>query len=192
MATMESRAKLLGHASHPMLIVVPLGLFIAAVVFDGVYYFAGRNPQFAVVSYWMIVTGLIGGLIASVPGWIDWFAIPRRTRAKAVGLVHGLGNVFGVMALFGGSWWFRKGDPASPPEVALLLSLLGLAVGGVTAWLGGELIERMGVSVHHGAHLNAPNSLSGQPANTNGLVSLDPAPSVPGGSHPLRQTRGET
>src|SRR4051794_23269800 len=34
---MESRAKLLGHPVHPMLIVLPLGLFIGAVAFDAIY-----------------------------------------------------------------------------------------------------------------------------------------------------------
>ena len=31
---MESRAKLFGHPIHPMLIVFPLGLLAAAVIFD--------------------------------------------------------------------------------------------------------------------------------------------------------------
>lgn len=171
MATMESQSKVLGHASHPMLIVLPLGLFVTAVVFDGVFAFAGRDPQFAVVAYWMIVSGLIGGVVASVPGWIDWFAIPKGTRAKAVGLIHGLGNTFGVMGLYGASWWLRKDAPAAPSDLAMLLSLLGLVVGGVTAWLGGELVERLGISVHPGANPNAPSSLSGKTADGNGVIS---------------------
>lgn len=165
MRTMESRAKLLGHALHPMLIVVPLGMFITAVVFDGVHYFGGRDPQWAVVSYWMIVAGLVGGVLAAVPGWIDWFAIPKGTRAKAIGLWHGLGNGIGVLGLYGASWWFRRPDPGHPPDLALLLAVLGFAAGGVTAWLGGELIERLGISVHPGANPDAPNSLSGRPAD---------------------------
>jgi len=48
---MESRAKLLGHPVHPMLIVLPLGLFIAAVVFDGLYLWRG-SVTFAGVAYW--------------------------------------------------------------------------------------------------------------------------------------------
>jgi hypothetical protein len=31
----------------------------------------------------------------------------------------------------------------------------------VTAWLGGELVERLGVGVDEGANLDAPSSLSG-------------------------------
>lgn len=162
--SVPSRAKVLGHASHPMLIVVPLGMFTGAVAFDLVHYFRDRESHWAVVSYWMIVTGLIGGVVAAVPGWVDWFAIPSGTRAKSVGLVHGLGNGIGVLGLFGASWYFRRAEPGAPPDLALLLSLIGFALGGVTAWLGGELIERLGVGVDPGAHPNAPNSLSGRPA----------------------------
>ena len=164
MATTESRSKVLGHATHPMLIVVPLGMFVGAVVFDALFYFGGREAQWATVAYWMIVTGLIGGAVAVVPGWIDWFAIPAGTRAKRVGLVHGLGNGVGVLGLFGASWWFRRPDVTNPPDLALLLSALGFLLGGVTAWLGGELIERLGVGVDPGANANAPSSLSGRPA----------------------------
>jgi uncharacterized membrane protein len=40
---MEAKAKLLGHPIHPMLIVLPLGLFIMAVVADVVYLATGRG-----------------------------------------------------------------------------------------------------------------------------------------------------
>jgi hypothetical protein len=33
-----------------------------------------------------------------------------------------------------------------------------------TAWLGGELVDRLGVGVDDGAHLDASNSLSHRPA----------------------------
>lgn len=111
----------------------------------------------------MIVSGLIGGLAAAVPGWIDWFAIPSGTRAKAVGLWHGLGNAFGVLGFFGASWFFRRNAPASPPDLALALSVVGFLIGGVTAWLGGELVDRLGVGVDPGANLNAPSSLTQSP-----------------------------
>ena len=75
---MESRAKLLGHPIHPMLIVLPLGLFIAAVVFDALYMWRG-SPTFATVAYWNIAGGVIGGLLAAVFGLIDWLAIPAGT-----------------------------------------------------------------------------------------------------------------
>ena len=61
MPTMASRAKVLGHAVHPMLITVPLGMFVGAEVFDAVHYFAGREPRWADIAYWMTVVGLAGG-----------------------------------------------------------------------------------------------------------------------------------
>ena len=160
---MESRAKLLGHAIHPILIVFPLGLLATGVVFDAVYLIWG-NPVMATVAYWMIVAGVLGGLLAAVPGWIDWFAIPGGTRAKSVGLVHGLGNVL-VLLLFIGSWWLRRDAPERPELLEHILAFAGAGLALVTGWLGGELVERLGVGVDPGAHLDAPNSLSGKPAS---------------------------
>jgi uncharacterized membrane protein len=162
---MESRAKVLGHAIHPILIVFPLGLLATAVVFDVVYMIWG-NPTFATVAYWMIVAGIIGGLVAAPPGWIDWFAIPSRTRAKSVGLIHGLGNVL-VLLLFIASWWLRRDAPERPELFDHIISFAGAGLALFTGWLGGELVERLGISVDPGAHVNAPNSLSGRPASEN-------------------------
>jgi uncharacterized membrane protein len=75
---MESKAKILGHPAHQMLIVFPLGLLATAVIFDFIF-LAGGEPTMAIVSYWMIAAGIIGGLLAAPFGWIDWFAIPRGT-----------------------------------------------------------------------------------------------------------------
>ncbi|MCU1290225.1 MAG: protein of unknown function transrane [Acidobacteria bacterium] len=154
---MESRAKLLGHAIHPILIVFPLGLLATGVVFDVIYLIRG-NPTFAVVAHYMIAAGIIGGFFAAPPGWIDWFAIPSGTRAKSVGLLHGVGNVI-VLLLFIGSWWLRRDAPERPETLAYILSFAGAGLSMLTGWLGGELVERLGVGVDPGAHLDAPNSL---------------------------------
>ncbi len=111
----------------------------------------------------MIIAGIVGGLLAAVFGLIDFLAIPAGTRAKQIGLVHGVGNVV-VVALFLISWLLRRDAPAAPGAVALVLSFLGVALGGVTSWLGGELVYRLDVAVDEGGHLDAPNSLSGRPA----------------------------
>ena len=155
---MESKAKVLGHPLHQMLIVFPLGLLATGVVFDAIY-LASDNPTMSTVSYWMIVSGILTGLAAAVPGWIDWLAIPGGTRAKRIGLVHGLGNVL-VLLLFIGSWVLRRDLPEQPETAALVLSFAGAGISLLTAWLGGELVDRLGVGVDDGAHLNAPNSLT--------------------------------
>lgn len=160
---MESRAKLLGHPIHPMLIVLPLGLFIAAVVFDALYLWRG-STTFATVAYWNIAAGVVGGLLATVFGLIDWFAIPAGTRAKRIGLLHGASNVV-VVAIFALVWLMRGNTVDAIPTTNLfVLEVVGLALGTVAGWLGGELVDRLGVGVDDGAHLDAPSSLSGRPA----------------------------
>ena len=160
---MESRAKVFGHPLHQILIVFPLGLLATAVIFDVVHLATGE-PRWADISFWMIVAGIVGGLVAAPPGIIDWLAIPSGTRAKAVGAWHGIGNVV-VLGLFAGSLSLRWNDPAAPTTAALALSFGGVALSLLTAWLGGELVDRLGVGVDPGAHLNSPSSLSDRPAS---------------------------
>ena len=158
---MESRAKLFGHAIHPILIVYPLGLLSAAVIFDMIY-LVTANPTWTTVSYWMIAAGIVGGLLAAIFGLIDFLNIPSGTRAKRIGLLHGLVNV-GVMILFVASWLLRSSSPEVPSTAALALSFIGVGAALLGGWLGGELVERLGVGVAPDANLNAPNSLTAKP-----------------------------
>jgi uncharacterized membrane protein len=162
-AEVESKAKLAGHAVHPMLITLPLGLLGTAVIFDIIRAFTDE-ADLAVASFYMLAAGIIGGLLAAVFGLVDWLAIPARTRAKRIGLWHGVGNVV-VVALFAGSWLLRGQDNYVPTGPALWLVIIAVLLALATAWLGGELVERLGVGVDEGANLDAPSSLSG-PATT--------------------------
>jgi hypothetical protein len=47
-------------------------------------------------------------------------------------------------------------------EIALGIIAIVLAL--FSGWLGGELVFRLNMGVDEGAHLDAPNSLSGRPA----------------------------
>ncbi len=154
---MQTRVKLFGHPVHQMLVVFPLGLLGTGVVFDLVYIATGK-PLMAIVAHYMIAAGIVGGLLAAPFGWIDWSGIPKGTRAKAVGLVHGLGNLTLVL-LFIGSWFLRRPAPEAPGMLAHALGFVGAAMSLVTAWLGGELVDRLGVGVYEDAGLNAPSSL---------------------------------
>lgn len=154
---MESRAKFLGHSLHQMLIPFPFGLLAMAVIFD-VLALMLENAAFSQVAYWMIAAGLIGGVVASPFGVIDWLAIPARTRAKRVGGIHGVGMLF-VIVLFFMSWTRRGGGSEYTDVYALVLSFLGAAVAMFAGWLGGELVDRLGIGVDEGAHMNAPSSL---------------------------------
>lgn len=130
------------------------------MVFDIIYLINGRST-FAVSAAYMIAAGVIRGRLAAVFGLIDWLAIPTGSRAKRIGLLHGSGNVV-VVVLFAVSWLLRaNAHDRKPGAAALVCSFAGLVLGAVTAWLGGELVERLGVGVDDGAGVNAPSSLSG-------------------------------
>ncbi|HEY0594064.1 MAG TPA: DUF2231 domain-containing protein [Thermoanaerobaculia bacterium] len=159
---MQSKARLLGHPIHQMLIVFPLGLLGMSLFFDLIGLIWDFDALFP-ASYYMIAAGIITGLTAAVFGFIDWLGIPSGTRAKRVGLAHGSGNVV-VVVLFAASWFLRRGNPADPALVAVVLSAVGVGIALVTGWLGGELVDRLSVGVDEGAHVDAPSSLSGRPA----------------------------
>ena len=154
---MQKEARFLGHPIHQMLIVFPLGLFVTSLAFDFAYLETG-NFGLAAASYWTLSAGIVGALLAAVFGLFDWINIPQETRAKSVGLWHGVGNVM-VTALFMWSWFLRReGQP--PPGDAMTLSVLGVLLALVTGWLGGELVIRHGIGVDEDASPNAPSSLS--------------------------------
>jgi uncharacterized membrane protein len=180
---MESRVKVAGHPLHQMLVVFPLGLLATAVVFDIIYLVTNR-VSWTLAAFYMIGAGVIGGLAAAVPGWIDWWAIPHGTRAKRVGLIHGVGNVI-VLGLFILSWVLRRPNPEIPPTGAIVAGVAGMVLASFTAWLGGELVDRLGVGVDDGAHLNAPSSLSALPAGT----EAHGAPRAAMGGHDRRSAR---
>ena len=154
---MESRAKLFGHPIHQMLIVFPLGLLATALLFDVIHLITG-NGYWSEIAYWMIAAGVITGLLAAPFGAIDWLAIPAGTRAKRIGALHGSGNVV-VVLLYAASWLVRSANPAAPQTLAFVLAFAGGALALVTGWLGGELVDRLGIGVDEGAHVDAPSSL---------------------------------
>jgi len=154
---MQSSAKALGHPIHQQLVVFPIGLLATAVVFDVLRLITGHRG-FATASYYMIAAGILFGLLAAVFGTIDYLAVPAGTRARRIGAMHGLGNVV-VVVLFAVSWLLRVGEPGHvPTTVAFVLALLGALLATATGWLGGELVDRLGVGVEPDAHLDAPAS----------------------------------
>jgi len=151
---MESRLKLLGHPVHPMLVMFPLGLFVTAVIFDFADIVGGPS-LLGEVAYWNIVAGLIGGVLAAAAGVVDLLAIPGGTRAKRVGTAHALINV-AVMLAFAVCWFARLTGDRAVNGALFALEVLALLASGVSAWLGGELVDRLGVGVDRDANLDAP------------------------------------
>lgn len=158
---MRSRVRAAGHAVHPILIVFPLGLLTTAVGFD-VLHLVTERVSFAFTAAHLIAAGLLMGVVTAATGWLDWWlVVPRGTRARRIGLVHGLVNG-AVLVVFAVSWALRLAVPDwIPGWPAVIAGWVGLLAGGLGGWLGGELVERLGVSVEEGAHPDAPSSLSG-------------------------------
>ncbi len=160
---------------HQLMIVFPLGLLLMSLVFDLIGVFT-KFGQWHWAAFSMIGAGVVTGFAAALPGIWDWIHIPSGTRAKAIGLWHGIGNI-AVLTLFTVGWLIRQGegDPSHPSAIPIVVSFVAAGLGGVTAWLGGELVGRLGVGIDNGANLNAPNSLSKRPAsNTPSPITAPP------------------
>ena len=154
---MESHSKVAGHPLHPILIALPLGLLMTSLVFD-----ARAKKRLdstdGKIARALIGAGVVSGLVAAIPGIIDWLNVPDGSRAKSIGLVHGSGNVL-ALALFALSWKKRRPNETQPDTSAVALSVLGAAILSLTGWLGGEMVYRLGIGVDPGANPDAPNSL---------------------------------
>ena len=138
---MRARLRIAGQPVHNMLIVFPLGLLATSFFFDLAWLALGRE-QLAIVAWWMIFAGVIGSVVASLFGLIDWLAIPRGTRAWVLGAWHGGGTTL-VSILFAVSWVLRRDVPAHPDGAAVALSAGGVLLSVITGWLGGVLADRM-------------------------------------------------
>jgi uncharacterized membrane protein len=131
------------------------------VIFD-ILYLLTETTDLSLASYYMIAAGLIGGLLAAIFGAVDWLGLPYNSRAWNMGIWHGIGN-FLVLGLFLLSWLRRRDNTDFIPEnFTILLSFLGIGLLLATAWIGGELVYRLGAAVDRGAHVNAPNSLTAE------------------------------
>lgn len=171
---MQSRARLLGHAIHPMLIVFPFGLLSTSLLFDVIALATGA-ARWAEVAYWMISAGLIGGVLAALSGVIDLVHIPSGTRARYIGSWHGAANV-GVLILFLVSWLLRNLGTGAPAVAPAVLSSIGLGLLVIAAWLGGELVEQLGIGIAEGAGPNAPSSLRQRSrGRSSAAATADPA-----------------
>jgi uncharacterized membrane protein len=137
-----------GHPFHPILVTVPIGAWIGALILDIASRSVAQPAGLARGAYWLVAVGVIGALLAAVFGLLDLLTIPRATRAFKVGIVHMAINL-AVVALFVVSWFVRRSDGVAGPTPVLpfVLSIAGVALLLVSGWLGAMLSYRYGVRV---------------------------------------------
>jgi len=140
MCTPASIAK---HPIHPMLVVLPMGLWVFSLFAD-LFFAAGRGDVWEDVAFYTMGGGIAGALIAAVPGLIDFFSLKERgTRRLAI--YHMIVNL-AATAIFAVNLYLRFAQPQLG-LVPVGLSIIGLVLIGSGGWFGGELVYVRGVGV---------------------------------------------
>ena len=139
---MRTPASLKGHPIHAMLVPLPIGLWIFALVAD-VMTHLGRGPGWRIAAFYALGAGVVGALLAAVPGLVDLLSLPKG-KTRRVGVIHMSLNLAAV-ALFGANFLMRMGN--ADHSGRLLFTALGVAVIAASGWLGGVMVYEDGVGV---------------------------------------------
>lgn len=132
------------HPLHPMLVSLPIGFLVGAVISDITYVVLG-NSFWAEASFWLLIAGLASGILAAITGMIELSASPRA-RSLSTAWAHGLINSL-VLAITAYNIVIRLDDYAVIVPLGLTLSLITGGLLAVSGWLGGELVFRHGIGV---------------------------------------------
>src|SRR5437667_7222116 len=111
-------ANIAKHPIHPMVVVFPIGLWVFSLVCDLIYLFVTHNPIWSQVAFYCIGGGIVGALLAAIPGFIDYLSITER-RLKKIATFHMILNLLGVV-LFAANLGLRwNGVPGDTFPIAL-------------------------------------------------------------------------
>jgi uncharacterized membrane protein len=140
---MASPASIKKHPIHPMLVALPIGLWVFALVCDVVRAAGGALTWESVATY-CVAAGIVGALLAALPGLIDYFSIDEP-EMKRIANLHLVVNLAAVV-IFAINLWLRFLLPAES-NVPLALSIIGVLAIGLGGWLGGEMVYVKGMAV---------------------------------------------
>src|SRR5262245_7846440 len=111
---MRSRAHIFSHPIHPMLVVFPIGLWVASFIFDLIA-LAQKNAALGAAGYYCIIGGCLGAALAALPGLIDLLSVvPPQSSAKQRGWIHGGTNVVALLLFIAIA--ARRGSPETPVD----------------------------------------------------------------------------
>jgi nitrite reductase/ring-hydroxylating ferredoxin subunit/uncharacterized membrane protein len=141
---MRSAASIKGHPIHPMLVCFPFAFLTGAWAFE----IAGtllRRRDLRTVSRHLIPTGVAAGLLAAVPGVIDYTkSVPPKSSAKERATNHALLNVT-ALTLFSAGWALGRRFR----NAGFVLQSLGVSAISAAGWMGGTLAYRNQIGVDH-------------------------------------------
>jgi uncharacterized membrane protein/nitrite reductase/ring-hydroxylating ferredoxin subunit len=144
---MRSKANFKSHPIHPMLVSFPLAFLPGSLIADVAAYVTDTGELWR-VGYWLQIAGVGFGLLAAVPGFIDFlFTVPPKSSGKKRAAQHGLLNV-GVVIIFLGNWLYRQNGDASY-YLIIGLDIAGTILISISGWLGGTLAYRNQIGVDH-------------------------------------------
>jgi uncharacterized membrane protein len=144
---MRTPAQIGGHPIHPMLVTIPIGLWIFSLVCDFIAMRSGTPGNWATASLYAMVGGILGALAAAVFGLVDLLSL-RKTPTFPTGLKHMALNLTIVVLYVINAWTRWQTTDAAPDGTSLVLSIVAIALLLVSGWLGGKMVYERGVGVH--------------------------------------------
>ena len=140
---MRTPGSIAGHPIHPMLVTIPIGLWIFSLVCDLIHA-GGGATAWATVALFTMGGGIVGALAAALFGSIDMLSLPPGPRKTA--LAHMAINL-AVVALYAVNFALRLRAETSEPGKLIWLSVIAIALLGMSGWLGGKLVYEHGIGV---------------------------------------------
>jgi uncharacterized membrane protein len=128
-----------------MLVPFPIVCFIGALVTDIVYW-RTAEVMWSDISAWLLLIGLILGVLAAIAGLID-FLSNRLIRAQSPAWPHMLGNLLVLLLALFNTMVHTRDAWTSVVPTGLILSVLTVLILPVTGWLGWSMVYRHGVGV---------------------------------------------
>src|SRR5437588_10188887 len=139
---MRAKATFAGEPVHPMFVHYPIALWTTSAITDLIFYFH-RNTSLILISKFLIAAGILGALLAAIPGIIEWWAISDPDVTK-VANCHARLNIIALI-IFDVSLYLRLKHYGAPLvgfnlKILFAVSVTGWLLMAISAILGATLV----------------------------------------------------
>jgi uncharacterized membrane protein len=141
---MRSKVAIAGHPIHAILVTIPIGLFVAALVADLAYVASDEDKMWYDIAFWAGNAAIVTALLAAVAGLADYLLVVHQSDAKTIGMAHAALNVT-VVALFAVAAALMADEGAlngGELTAVVVLHAAGVGLLLLSGWLGGEMVYR--------------------------------------------------